>query len=712
MTSATSDATIYDRKRASALKRGKEVAENGRDIGPIPPVVDQKRRDGCERNFRLFCETYFPLTFALAWSADHLKAIAKIEESILHGGLFAFAMPRGSGKTTLCEIAALWAMVYGHRRFPVIVGSDAGSAAQLLESIKAELSSNELLAADFPEVCFPIEKLEGIAHRCKGQTCGGERTGIVWSADEIVFPTVPGSMVGGSVVRVAGITGRIRGLKFKTKEGHSIRPDLVIIDDPQTDESANSLTQCASRERTLAGAVLGLAGPGKKIAGFMPCTVIREGDMADVILDRGKHPEWSGERWKLMYLFPTNMELWDKYREIRAESMRQGRKGEEATEFYLAHCGEMDAGAAVAWEQRYNPDELSAIQHCMNLLFQDEFAFYAEYQNEPKTAELLGASELTADQIAEKVNRFDRRAVPLEATRLTAFIDVQGSILFYLVAAWADDFTGWVIDYGTYPDQKKPYFTVSDARITLQGKFPSAGAEGQIYGGLLQLTSLLHAQTWIRADGAAMVIERGMVDANWGESTDVVYKFIRECPVKGVWMASHGRYVGASSLPMSQYKKVPGERQGLNWRLPTVRGKRASRHMLYDTNFWKSFVHARLAVSIGDPGCLSLFGERPDQHRLFAEHLTSEYRVRTSGRGREVDEWKVRPNRTENHWLDCLVGAAVAASERGAQLDESKLVVETVTATQTGEPVTQYVRPQKQAKASWREMQARARGLR
>ena len=31
--------------------------------------------------------------------------------------------------------------------------------------------------------------------------------------------------------------------------------------------------------------MLGLAGPGKKISGIMPCTVIRPGDMADRILD-------------------------------------------------------------------------------------------------------------------------------------------------------------------------------------------------------------------------------------------------------------------------------------------------------------------------------------------------------------------------------------------------------------------------------------------
>ena len=85
-----------------------------------------------------------------------------------------------------------------------------------------------------------------------------------------MLPTIPGSNASGAIIKVAGITGRIRGMKFKRADGHSVRPSLVVLDDPQTDESARSISQCATRESILAGAVLGLAGPGKKIAGVMP----------------------------------------------------------------------------------------------------------------------------------------------------------------------------------------------------------------------------------------------------------------------------------------------------------------------------------------------------------------------------------------------------------------------------------------------------------
>jgi len=118
-------------------------------------------------------------------------------------------------------------------------------------------------------------------------------------------------------------------MKYKRADSRTVRPTLVVLDDPQTDESARSLSQCATRESILAGAVLGLAGPGTKISGIMPCTVIRPGDMADAILDRDRHPEWNGQRTKLVYAFPTDEALWKRYAEVRAESLRQGHGGEE-----------------------------------------------------------------------------------------------------------------------------------------------------------------------------------------------------------------------------------------------------------------------------------------------------------------------------------------------------------------------------------------------
>ena len=664
----------YESVRADAARRSSERSLEGRDIGELPAVENQERKESCRNDFKLFCETYFPEVYQLKWSDDHLRAIAKIQKSVLEGGLFALAMSRGSGKSSLTETAAIWAMLYGHREFVVLVGASESAALEMLDSIKTEFEVNEHIAADFPEVSYPIAKLEGIANRCAGQLYKGERTRITWTANEIVLPTIAGAASSGVIVRVAGITGRIRGMKYKKPDGRTIRPEFVVIDDPQTSESADSVEQTRKRVRVLAGDILGLAGPGKKIAGIMPCTVIRPGDMAEQILDKTKHPEWNGERCKMIYQFPRNDELWERYADLRADELRECGTFERATEFYREHRAEMDEGAVVSWPDRYNYDEISAIQHAMNLKLTDEAAFWAEYQNEPLPEDLGTDEQLTVDGIVNKLNGHAQRTVPVSANHVTMFIDVQKTLLFYVVCAWDDDFTGYVIDYGAWPDQRRRYFTLGEANPTLQAKFPRSGLEGCLYGGLKALTEDYLSREFTRDDGAAMRIEKCLVDANWGQSTDVVYQFCRESAFANVIIPSHGKYIGASSKPMSEYKKAVGDRVGHNWRMPNIRGKRAVRHVVFDTNYWKSFVASRLLESMGDRGSLSLWGRSSEAHMLFAEHLTAEYRVKTEGRGRRVEEWKLRPEGADNHWWDGLVGCAVAASMTGCVLEGTDVV--------------------------------------
>ena len=667
----TSGARSYEDRRNAERDRQAEQSLAGRDIGPLPEVVNPDRKAACERNFQLFCESYFPETYALAWSPDHLKVIEKIETAVLRGGLFALALPRGSGKTTITESAALWSMLYGHREFVVLIGATESAALELLDSLKTELEVNERLAEDFPEVCYPVAQLEGIANRCAGQLYKGERTRITWTSNEIVLPTVEGSRASGIIVRVAGITGRIRGMKFKRSDGRNVRPSLVVIDDPQTSESAGSLEQTRKRVRVLAGDILGLAGPGQKISGIMPCTIIRPGDMADIILNRNTHPDWNGEKTRMVYRFPTNMKLWEEYAEIRAEALRTEGNFQKATEFYLANREAMDAGAEVSWEARFNHDEVSALQHAMNLKFQDEAAFMSEYQNDPLPDDTADDSLLSVDEICAKINGLARRRVPLKCDRLTMFVDVQKALLFYVVIAWAEDFSGAVIDYGSWPDQHRHEYSLADANPSIQTLFPKAGFEGALYAALSALTDECLGREWEREDGAVLKIERALVDANWGQSTDVVYQFCRQSSHAGVILPSHGRYVGASSKPMTEYRKQQGDRLGFNWMIPNVAGKRAIRHVIYDTNYWKSFIHARLAVPVGDKGSLTLYGRIPGAHQLFAEHLTAEYRVKTQGRGRTVDEWKLKPQSHDNHFLDCVAGCAVCGSMLGASLPET-----------------------------------------
>ncbi len=657
----------YEDIKEAARKRSAEASTSGRDIGMIPKVARPERRKKCERDLALFLKTYFPLVFDLPWSEDHLQIIRKIETALLLGGLFAMAMPRGTGKTAICEHAAIWATFYGYRSFPVLVGDGKEAAAEILTVIKNEIETNELLAEDFPEVCYPVRALDGINNRCDGQLCGGRRTWITWT-DFIVLPTIQGSKASGATIKAVGITGRIRGMKsFRVNNGTEIRPDFVLIDDPQNDESAASPEQNRKRLRILAGAILGLAGPRVKISGVMPCTVIRPGDMADEILNKDKHPEWNGERRKLLVSFPENMDLWNRYREIWAESFRANGNIQEATDFYQAHRAEMDKGAVASWPERYKADEISGIQHAMNLYISDKETFYAEYQNEPIPEDSGEKEKMTVQEVWDKMNNRPRGEVPAAADRLTMFIDVQKDLLYWMVCAFSEDFTCWIVDYGAFPDQRRRYFSLSNANPTYSALHPGAGLEASLYAALKDLTDDYLARVWRREDGAELHIERCLVDSGWGRSTDIVFQFCRESLHAVVLFPSKGVGITALQRPFTEYRKNQGDRIGFNWMIPNVRKKRSIRYILYDTNFWKSFFRERLFTATGDPGSLTIFGSDEEQHRLLAEQLSSEQSEPIAGRGRTVDVWKMLPGR-ENHWFDCGVGCMVAASERGCNL--------------------------------------------
>src|SRR5438132_4193146 len=105
----------YEAHKRASREYNARASRSGRDIGELPPVADPARKARATASFRSFCEAYFPHRFTLAWSPDHVEVLARCEEAGDRGGLFALAMPRGSGKTSVCEVLCLWATFRGGR---------------------------------------------------------------------------------------------------------------------------------------------------------------------------------------------------------------------------------------------------------------------------------------------------------------------------------------------------------------------------------------------------------------------------------------------------------------------------------------------------------------------------------------------------------------------------------------------------------------------
>ena len=653
--------------RVQTAERARQTITNSQEIaGQLGDVKNKRRRRDAGRSLLRFCRAYFPGRFSLKFSEDHLRVIGKLQEAVKHGGQFALAMPRGSGKTTLAQVAVIWAILYGYRPFVALIGSTQSNAAKMLGILKKELRLNSRLREDFPLEVGPFWALGKSARKCEGQRFEGVPTDIEWLADRIVFATVPGSAASGSIISVNGITGEIRGQMHMRSDGTIIRPSLAILDDPQTDKSAASLTMTQEREDIVADAVLGLAGPGVKITAVMLCTVIARDDLSDRTLRHDRHPEWSGERTKMLYEFPSNIELWQEYARIWREERGEGGDGSAATAFYRDNRAAMDAGAKIAWPARIEKGCASALESAMRLYLFSRRRFMSEYQNDPEDDSLSATGRLDPRMVAERWNGRPIGEVPLRTEHLTAHIDVHDDLLFYQVAAFEPGFTGAVIEYGTLPKQPDPYFALNNVHSPLAALYPNRGKEGTILAGLADLLGGLLSRSYRRDDGQTMQIALALVDA--GYVPDVVGKVIRQLNRGPQLMASKGFGIGASRKPYSDYKPEAGVRAGQHWRIAPAPGTRLATVNI-DTNWWKSHYRDRLRTPVGDPGAITVFGQRAEQHRLWADHCGSEYPVETIGPWGKVEEWKTEPNR-DNHWWDNGVGCCVAASILGIRMAE------------------------------------------
>lgn len=194
-------------------------------------------------------------------------------------------------------------------------------------------------------------------------------------------------------------------------------------------------------------------------------------------------------------------------------------------------------------------------------------------------------------------------------------------MLFYAVCAWTDDFTGYVIDYGTYPDQLRRYFTLRDSARTMAAELPVAGVEGVIHVGLEKLAGQLLGTSWTITGGGAMRIDQLLIDS--GYLPGVVGNVCHKVGAGSVVLPSKGVGIKAGNKPMAAYQRHPGEKYGWHWYMPNVNRTNEFKHVLIDTNHWKTFIHSRFAVAAGDGGSFSLFGRSPAEHRLLADHVAA-----------------------------------------------------------------------------------------
>jgi len=281
--------------------------------------------------------------------------------------------------------------------------------------------------------------------------------------------------------------------------------------------------------------------------------------------------------------------------------------------------------------------------------------------------------------VAARLSGLDRFAVPADCSRITAMIDVGGELLWYAVVAWSELFGGSVIDYGAWPQQTRSLFIASDPKPGLSDLFPTHTEEQRVYAGLSGLVPAILGREYTRIGGQPMRVELCMIDAGWKPGP--VYQY---CAAHaGILYPSKGFARSTTQAGVARWKRRQSERSGHHWRL-TVSEQQRGRSVQFDPDAWKTFLHGAFAVPIGGGTALTLFGKNAGPHEMIAQHCAAESSQPVTLRGETFDKWQVGVDHADNHLLDCLVGAAVAASVQGLLIPNT---LSAIPASATAKPI-------------------------
>lgn len=645
--------------REASARRSRERNDSIKEIGPLPSVQDPMRKARCRESLLDFMMTYGGseeagegYDFTKPFCPEQIEMIHSVEDVLMHGGEMPLCIFRGGCKTTICEWGVLWSMVYGWQRFCLVVAASAGMSKKIVANVRRLIEVNALLQADFPEVCWPIQCLERIMQRARAQKLDGENTNIVIKENQLILPTVPGYPSSGAILMGVGSEASFRGLREGTQ-----RPTVVLIDDPQTNKSARSETQTNSRWENITTSIKGLAGPGVDLALIATITVIRKGDLAEKILEK-----WGGKRYGILRSMPKNLQAWTEYGEemqrVKIAVSSIPERNRIMNEYYLSHRDVLDEGAEAAWEQHYTESEVSAIQHAMHLYLFDQKAFWSEYMNEPLEQE-MEAENLTQDDLLRKIRAdLPKGIAPPETTTITAGIDIQKDCLYWLVTAWGEDFSGHVLEYGRYPK----------GNAKMETRWPGCSLEEQVCNSLIELSQTLQAKTYRRDTGEELGIGKVIVDSNWGLLTDAVKKVCRQVQPRCWLEPTQGWGKGPDQRFLAKAKQI-GEVRGPEWKKEPIGPKGICRTYTYNTNYWKSFVRARIQAGINARSSLTFYKGDILVHQKFFQHLLGECSSKLTGQYGTMDKWILKPG-APNHWFDCLIMSAVAASASGIKMPE------------------------------------------
>ena len=223
----------------------------------------------CDQSMELFCQTFFPDLFFKPFSkVIHSPIFDVLDDDSIQ--LAAIAAPRGVGKSTIFgNIFPVKRICYRDSDYIIPVSATGDAAVEQAADTRDALITNEAISEVFGDFT-PSERSDPFGQK-------------EWVTDT------------GCVVKPRGAGQQVRGRKRRGK-----RPDLIIIDDLEDDESVESEDRRAKLKRWLFSALLNSVDRGlKNWRVLLVGTILHEDSLLANLLDKDRYPNWTTLRLEI-----------------------------------------------------------------------------------------------------------------------------------------------------------------------------------------------------------------------------------------------------------------------------------------------------------------------------------------------------------------------------------------------------------------------------
>lgn len=231
-----------------------------------------------------------------------------------------WSVPRGHAKSAyLSNMFPLHQVVYGLRKYILIISETESMSRKFLEWITEQLKFNQKLRDDFGELLSPKKQMN-------------EKDNLE------MFVTKTGIMV-----QCASIGKQLRGAR-----NGAYRPDLIILDDLESAKNTNTKELREKNLHWFNSVIIPIGDPDRTAIVYMGTLVHGQGLLPNII----SRADFESRIYSAIVSEPEELELWERFEEIYRNQDNPHRL-EEAMAFYQDQKHDMDQGVKTLWGDRF-----------------------------------------------------------------------------------------------------------------------------------------------------------------------------------------------------------------------------------------------------------------------------------------------------------------------------------------------------------------------